>query len=345
MAGPSSPLAIAADGIAEALQNFFNAAGNNVLVAVDTPLATNEKAKGANNSHFVNLFFYRVGPSGFHAAQTNHDPLFLRLQCLVTPFPGKFDNAANAEPHPDLRILGEAIRFFNNQQLFPQPLKNPGAEGTAYRLECTLQHPNMEEINHIWTTQGSDLAYRLSAVYEFSLIPMDPLKRVAPAPPVRAATLDVRPSAVPPDATTFGAEIRGIPIKGEDGNPPPTRWLPIVMLRDGPRLTNIASVAPAANAVDLALAGLPGELAAIDLDFQKADGTPAGASARSFKTIAAALLDDEAAALSLPLNKPNDTARLTIRTRPGKVVGGNNTVEANAPFTHTLTVSFDGAHP
>jgi hypothetical protein len=341
---PSSPLAIAADGIADALQKFFNAAGNNVLVAVDTPLATNERAKGANNSHFINLFFYRVGPSGFHAAQTNHDPLFLRLQCLVTPFPGKFDNTANAPPHPDLRILGEAIRFFNNPKMLPL-LKNQGADGTAYRLECTLQHPNMEEINHIWTTQGSDLAYRLSAVYEFSLIPIDPLKRVAPAPPVRAATLDVLPSAIPPPATTFGPEIRGIALRGTDGNPPPTAWLPIAMLRDGTRLTNIRSVAPATNAVELALAGLPGALAAIDLDFQKADGTSAGASARSFQTIAAALLDDDAAALSLPLNKPNDTARLTIRTRPGKVVSGNNTVEANAPFTHTLMVSFDGAGP
>ena len=340
MAAPSSPLAIAADGIAEALQDFFNASGNGVLVSVDTPLAANEKAKGANDNHFINLFFYRIAHSGFHASQTNHQPLFLRVQCLVTPFPGKFDNAVNAEPHPDLRILGEAIRFFHNQQLFPAALKNPGPDGTEYKLECTLLQPNMEEINHIWTTQGSDLAYRLSAVYEFSLIPMEPLTRLPPPPNVRTVTLDLYSGGIPPDLTTFGAELRAIALMGEDGNAPPTSWLPIIMLRDGARLTNILSVPLATNALDLALAGLPGALAVIDIDFLKADGTPSGASGRAFRSIKSALLDNASAAFSLPFNKPNNTASLRLRARPGKVVGGNNQVEANAPFTHMLTVSF-----
>ena len=35
----------------------------------------------------------------------------------------------------------------------------------------------MEELNHIWTTQGGELAYRLSAAYEFALIPIEPLEQ------------------------------------------------------------------------------------------------------------------------------------------------------------------------
>ena len=36
-----------------------------------------------------------------------------------------------------------------------------------------MQAPTMEEINHTWTTQGGELAYRLSASYELALIPIE----------------------------------------------------------------------------------------------------------------------------------------------------------------------------
>ncbi|WP_020180055.1 Pvc16 family protein [Methylopila sp. M107] len=340
MAAPTSPLAIAADGVADALQTFF---ADTVLVSVDTPFAAAEKAK-ASSKHFINLFFYRVAHSGFHAAQSNRQPLFLRVQCLVTPFPGKFENGESAEPYPDLRILGEAIRFFHNQNVTdPKPLKNSGGAQTEYALECTLLQPNMEELNHIWTTQGSELAYRLSAVYEFSLIPIEPITVAAEPPKVRAATIDISPTSLVPGATTFGAETRAIALRGVDDAAPPTNWLPVVMLREGARLTNAITVAPAANAIDLALAGLPGGLAALDLAFQDETGAAIGAAATTFETIDAALLDDEAAALSLPVTKPASARTLRIRARPGRVSGGANQVEPNAPFSHSLTVTFGDA--
>ena len=193
MALMPSSLSLAADAIADFVHGWFQAQGEDVLASVDTPVAAAERAKGANAAHAVNFFFYRVAPSAFHQGLTAGDPLFLRLFCLVTPFPSKAQNAS-AEADADLRLLGEVIRLFHGQPVLPPKPDAPGANDTVYRVQANLLAPNMEEINHIWTTQGTELPYRLSAAYEFALVPLEPLTHRQPGPPVTSALLQVDPS-------------------------------------------------------------------------------------------------------------------------------------------------------
>ena len=179
MALAQSSLSIAANSISELLENNLT----DVHVVVDAPAATMKMADTTTDKHFLNPFFYRVAPSAVHAAQTVTDPIFLRVFALLTPFAKK--SATNGEDYPHLRILGEVIRYFHENPVGP-PLQTPqGDDGTQYAIQAVLQSPNMEELNHIWTTQGSELSYQISAAYEFSLVPIDPL---VSRPPDREVT-------------------------------------------------------------------------------------------------------------------------------------------------------------
>ncbi len=84
-------------------------------------------------------------------------------------------------------------------------------------------------MNHIWTTQGADLAYRLSAGYELALILVEPMSQRPPVATLRAAVLDIAasPVAVPSANGTlaYSASPIGIPLATAAGLPP-IRWLP-----------------------------------------------------------------------------------------------------------------------
>jgi hypothetical protein len=211
MVVPVSSLSVAVQGIADFLDAGF---GEDVVITVDTPQRASERVKGGDK-HFLNLFVYRVAPSGFHAATTADEPFFIRINALLTPFLG--DEAAQSSD-ADLRILGHAIRVLQSRPVIPTVL--PGAAGAPpdfrtgphldYRLQAVLQAPTMEELNHIWTTQGGELAYRLSAAYEFALIPIEPLDHATPAGPVTTGMIEVRPGMT--DRDTPGAPIPPSPL-------------------------------------------------------------------------------------------------------------------------------------
>ena len=171
---PVSSLSVAVQGIADFLDGQF---GEDVMISTDTPQRASERVKGGDK-HFLNLFTYRVMPSGFHSATASDQPCFIRINILLTPFLSDQDGGVL---DADLRILGHAIRVLHSRPVIPSVL--PGDNGEPadfrsgphldYRLQAGLQAPSMEELNHIWTTQGGELAYRLSAAYEFALIPIE----------------------------------------------------------------------------------------------------------------------------------------------------------------------------
>jgi hypothetical protein len=328
---PSS-LSIAADAIADLVHGWFQAQGLDVLASVDTPVAAAERAKGANASHAVNFFFYRVAPSAFHQGLTAGDPLFLRLFCLVTPFPSKAQNA-NAEADADLRLLGEVIRLFHGQPVLPPKPDAPGANDTVYRVQANLLAPNMEEINHIWTTQGTELPYRLSAAYEFALVPLEPLTHRQPGPPVTSALLQVDPSLANAATAGFSAEAQAIPL----GPVPAADWLPVVLLVDGDRLTSRRQVAPATATLPLALAGRAGAKARLTLTWLDAAATIVGGAATSVQPVKAARLDTPAARLDLPLARPPTAALLRIEAAPA---ADDGSALPGAPGVTALEVAF-----
>lgn len=192
-----STLSSATDGVRNALANHL---GNDATVIVDIPHRAEDLIK--DGTPVVNLFFYKILPSGFHAGAGTKDPLMLRLHCLITPFSKDtqeqtaVNQPATTEPAGEinLKLLGKVISYFHQNPIIgPLPPDDQNPDGTRYTLETVLRAPDMEEINHVWMTQGNDIPYRTSAVYEFSLIPLDPEEFAAEGTRVEKYAGELRP--------------------------------------------------------------------------------------------------------------------------------------------------------
>ncbi|MCP5086612.1 MAG: DUF4255 domain-containing protein [Rhodobacteraceae bacterium] len=346
MPTPVSSLSIAIQEFAEFLDSKF---GEDVVVTVDTAQKAQDKAKDSA-ADILNVFVYRLAPSGFHASAGHQDQLFLRASILLTAFPR---GAAEPEPDLDLRVLGHALAVLQSFPVIPVELPGvappgPGEdfrklEHITYKLDAVLQAPTMEEMNHIWTTQGGDLAYRLSAAYELALIPIEPLSHRIEAPPARAAILGVAASSQPtigPDGLvrTEAGDI-GIPLAGETKDTPPgANWLPIQLFSDAGELSSVRDVAGGTANVDVALTGQESEKVALSVDWTRDDGTTDVQAVQNF-TVSAIRPDDPAAIVSVALINAavGDTATLT--TVPALA---NGDPVPDAPNGNVLTLTVGG---
>lgn len=337
---PVSSLSVAVQGIADFLDGEF---GEDVLISTDTPQRASERVKGGDK-HFLNLFTYRIMPSGFHAAAASNEPCFIRINALLTPFLSDQDGGVL---DADLRILGHAIRVLHSRPVIPGVL--PGSNGGGddfrsgphldYRLQAVLQAPSMEELNHIWTTQGGELAYRLSAAYEFALIPIEPLEHKDEAAPVDTTIVDLQPNMKGRDAEGFvnyGDEPAAHPLHNVVTRepPPPTSWLPVVLFAEGGALSNSRTVAAGATSVDVALAGPPGERVALEIHWVRADSSEESQAPQVF-TISSPRIDDPAAIAALTLGSVANGDVATVLTRP---VDGAGQPLATSPYANTLTL-------
>lgn len=341
---PVSSLSIAVQGIADFLDGQF---GEDVLISTDTPQRASERVKGGDK-HFLNLFTYRVMPSGFHSATASDQPYFIRINILLTPFLSDQDSGVL---DADLRILGHAIRVLHSHPVIPGVLPGNSADladfrsdpHVDYRLQAVLQAPPMEELNHIWTTQGGELAYRLSAAYEFALIPIEPLEQRVEAGPVTTSVVDVQPSVAAGKAggfIDFGNEATANPIGGIGaGNPPPpTNWLPVVLFAEAGALSNAGTVVNGAPSIDLALAGPPGERVAVEVSWVRGDSSRDTQAPQIF-AIVTPRIDDPAAITVLNLTNAAGGDVATVLTRP---VDGADQPLATSPFANTLSIVVGG---
>src|SRR5690606_940533 len=137
------------------------------------------------------------------------------------------------------------------------------ADPTEYFLQAVMLAPAMEEVNHIWTTQGGDLAYRLSAVYEFSLIPIEPLVPSEAAAPPRTLVLDasIDMAGASQPFVEPGPDTRAFAI-AQGNAAPPTAWAPVQMFIVGNGLASSASIADDASGIHHAISGPAGAQAA-----------------------------------------------------------------------------------
>ena len=326
-------LAIAADKISEVLQAVFN---GEVLAIVDTPAAAQKLAESSPNKHLLNIFFYRIAPSGFHAAQTNNEPLFLRVSALLTPFPKKTNTAG--EEYPELRILGEVVRHFHENPISAQLATPQGQNGTAYRLQTVLQAPTMEELNHIWTTQGSDMSYRTSAAYEFALVPVDPLQAATPAGDVTTALIEVEPEVTPPDGPSdYTLEFTPHPAEAYDGSWPAPPHLPQILAvgTDGPAGT--VDVPAGAGEIMFALAGEPGSRARINLSIRDGAGQELRTATR-LRDVKTPLLDADVAKFSFDANL---TGAKTVIAEVVQTDAAGSELQPRR-VGNTLTITVDG---
>lgn len=126
-------------------------------------------------SHLVTLFLYRIEPD--HAAMLAGPDrgMAVRLKVMITVYGGQHDGAEESIGSIEMRILSHIMRLFLEQpQLGPirvrdtlplGPLADFVTKGVT--VEAQQLSLDMEEVNHIWTTQG-DTPFRTSLVYSFN---------------------------------------------------------------------------------------------------------------------------------------------------------------------------------
>jgi len=173
--------------------NVF-AADSNVDITVGTPAAVAKDQQESTNRGALNLFFYRIEPSGFYPGTGAQDRWYVRVRCLVTAFSqATTEDASSTIPggEIDLRILGEVLRYFNENPII---VPRSAAEDVGAHLQVTFSPLSSEEINQIWSTQG-DVPYRPSLLYEIALLPIEPRVRASPPLPVVAGGLNFQPGA------------------------------------------------------------------------------------------------------------------------------------------------------
>ncbi|WP_147127630.1 DUF4255 domain-containing protein [Shimia ponticola] len=312
MAVNHSSLSTAIKGFADYLARSVP---NGITVSVDTPQKAETIAKDLPNLDTVNIFVYRIAPSGFHADTTANEPTYVRVSVLITAFPRK-----DAEKDTDLRVLGHAMAVLQSTpeipDIFPAdpPDPNLDPETTYYRLQAALQAPTMEELNHIWTTQGGELAYRLSAAYELSLIPIEPLSYVAPPAPVSAAILDLSPNATP----SLSDDPISIPPSDAALN-----WVPTMMFLGDDGLTNTITVPAGTETVGPLLSGLIKARVEVVFDWTRHDGTTDEQSA--FRRVKSSFFDGANAQVNVPLGPTTagDVAQIHARHPSDPSLSGN----------------------
>lgn len=126
-------------------------------------------------SHLVTLFLYRIEPD--HAAMLAGPDrgMAVRLKVMITVYGGQKDGAEESIGSVEMRILSHIMRLFLEQsKLGPIKVKDtlplgPIADFVTKGVSVEAQQLSldMEEVNHIWTTQG-DTPFRTSLVYSFN---------------------------------------------------------------------------------------------------------------------------------------------------------------------------------
>jgi hypothetical protein len=183
---PKSSLSQVCRSIADFLSNHLKASANSFRVTIGNPAAVAPSTTETENR--LNLFFYRIDPSGYFTGGDSGGTWWLRLHCMVTGFGIAEENVSAGEN--DLRLLGEALRAFHEKPILPEF----AVEDEVFRLQVVFQPLTADELNHIWSTQ-SGVSYRPSVVYEMALAPVIPKKRTVPGPLVGSIGSEVR--AVP----------------------------------------------------------------------------------------------------------------------------------------------------
>jgi len=215
---PHSSLSQVCRKIAGFVSEGLNASANSIQVIIGPPAIA---APGTTDStHRVNLFFYRIEPSGFFPGDTPGDPWWVRLHCMVTGFGIEEDQISAGEN--DLRLLGEVMRLFHEHPVLPA--FTVGEE--IFRLQLVFLPLGADDINHIWSTQG-DVNYRPSIAYEMTLVPVLPEKRRVEPPLIGRIGYEVHAEHAARTAL-FGGKTNTPPVLRATVNNSYPGWEPII---------------------------------------------------------------------------------------------------------------------
>lgn len=152
--------------VASFLGDRLDSSANGIRVLLGSPAQAADVQ--ANGMHKLNLFFYRFEPGSFGPAPDPDEIWRLRMHCLITPLSTAADSVSEGEG--DLRLLGEVMRVFHETPI----LDEVDIGGEAVRLQVVPEILPLDDLNHLWSTQGSDARYRPSMAYEMALAPVIP---------------------------------------------------------------------------------------------------------------------------------------------------------------------------
>lgn len=224
MALPVSAISQACKSVRDLVSDRLESNGEGLHVLMGTPA---EAAPSSSTSdHTVNLFFHRISPAGFGSHAGPGDPWLVRLHCLITAFATAGNNISAGEN--DLRLIGEVVRLFHET-----PVLAPiDVDGETVRLQVVFQPLSLDEINHLWSTQG-DVAYRPSVLYEMALAPVVPAERTVDAGRVAAVGHEVR-ATMAARHVPFGGIVEISRVLAANVDVDRTDWAPrICFLHDG----------------------------------------------------------------------------------------------------------------
>lgn len=233
MALPVSALSQVCRSIADFVSNRLEAAQNNVQVRIGSPAAA--APEKSDNEHRVNLFFFRVEPNGFGPAAAPGETWLLRLSCLVTSFGVDEDGISAGEN--DLRLLGSVLSAFHERPVLDAVAIN----GTTVRAQVVFQPLGMDDINHLWATQG-DVPYRPSVAYEMALVPVPPRTPRVGGPLVGSIGFEARADPAGRH-DPFGGRAAPPPVTAREVDTRPEGWAPSVCFVAGSACAESLSLA------------------------------------------------------------------------------------------------------
>jgi len=138
---------------------------------------SNLKELEDSDENGLNLFFYHINYDGYPADGGADDPFYVRIYCLITAIghnikktvPSNMEGRDISKGENELRLIGEVMSVLHRHAVFT--LSDADSQDIA-TLQVVPHSMDMDTLNHIWGTQGSETPYRLSVAYELSLAPI-----------------------------------------------------------------------------------------------------------------------------------------------------------------------------
>jgi hypothetical protein len=201
-------------------------------------------ANPKDSSQSLNLFFYKVDNSGYPADTGSDDPFYVRLNFLITAYGvSKTVNGVKiSSGENDLRLVGEVMRVLHES---PIMIISGNNGAPVMHLQTVMLPLTLDDINHIWSTQG-DTPYRLSVAYEMALLPVPRKKPVRKEQLVGSTGVDARRDiTVPPlPEEGFGVSTSSPEVRYKEVNTNDARWAPHIcfLTDDGKELRYVQSL-------------------------------------------------------------------------------------------------------
>lgn len=225
---PVSALSDAANKLRSLLLAQIDDLDDAKRIKIGHPKDTFEEIEKVKDKNQLNLFFYNVGYDGTPADGSSEDPFYVRLHCLITAVGAK--NGSPSAGENDLRLIGEVMRVLHQH---PVISVDDLAQEEIAQLQVVPHPLNLDNLNHIWSTQG-DTAYRLSVAYEMALAPVPLAKAVEKSPRIAEIGVRVEPDMDPEPlpANGFGIEISTTIIPKVTVNTRRSDWSPRICFVD-----------------------------------------------------------------------------------------------------------------